>query len=69
MSFIDEALAEVTRVEKTLQVYDELLGSVKQQMDHIHQENSLLHHITSNKAKLMDEILFLTVCGFAMSSS
>lgn len=68
MSSIDEALAEVARVEETLQVYDVLLGSVKQQMDHIHQENSLLHHITSNKAKLMDEILFLTVCGFAMSS-
>lgn len=60
MSSIDEALAEVARVEETLQVYDVLLGSVKQQMDHIHQENSLLHHITSNKAKLMDEILFLT---------
>lgn len=60
MSSIDEALAEVARVEETLQVYDELLGSVKQQMDHIHQENSLLHHILSNKTKLMDEILFLT---------
>ncbi|XP_065585612.1 exocyst complex component 1-like isoform X1 [Cyrtonyx montezumae] len=60
MGSIDEALSEVVRVEEALQVYDELLGSVKQQMDHIHQENSLLHHITSNKVKLMDEILFLT---------
>ncbi|XP_009472854.1 PREDICTED: exocyst complex component 1-like [Nipponia nippon] len=60
MSSIDEALAEVARVEETLQIYDELLGSVKQQMDHIHQENSLLHRIVSNKTKLMDEILFLT---------
>ncbi|XP_010128252.1 PREDICTED: exocyst complex component 1-like [Chlamydotis macqueenii] len=60
MSSIDEALAEVTRVEETLQIYDELLGSVKQQMDHIHQENSLLHRIVSNKTRLMDEILFLT---------
>ncbi|XP_064319519.1 exocyst complex component 1 [Phalacrocorax carbo] len=60
MSFVDEALAEVVRVEETLQIYDELLGSVKQQMDHIHQENSLLHRIISNKTKLMDEILFLT---------
>uniref|UniRef100_A0A8C6Z7A6 Exocyst complex component 1-like n=1 Tax=Nothoprocta perdicaria TaxID=30464 RepID=A0A8C6Z7A6_NOTPE len=60
MHSIDEALAEVARVENTLQVYDELLGSVKQQMDHIYQENSLLHRITSNKTKLMDEILFLT---------
>ncbi|XP_010015884.1 PREDICTED: exocyst complex component 1-like [Nestor notabilis] len=60
MSSIDEALAEVTRVEETLQIYDELLGSVKQQMDHIHRENSLLHRIISNKTKLVDEILFLT---------
>ncbi|XP_062496450.1 exocyst complex component 1-like isoform X1 [Pezoporus occidentalis] len=60
MSNIDEALAEVARVEETLQIYDELLGSVKQQMDHIHQENSLLHRIVSNKTRLMDEILFLT---------
>ncbi|XP_008942485.1 PREDICTED: exocyst complex component 1-like [Merops nubicus] len=60
MSSIDQALAEVARVEETLQVYDELLGSVKQQMDHIHQENSLLHRITSNEEKLMDELLFLT---------
>ncbi|XP_042663264.1 exocyst complex component 1 isoform X3 [Tyto alba] len=60
MSSIDEALAEVARVEETLQIYDELLGSVKQQMDHIHQENSLLHRIVSNKTRLMDEILFLT---------
>ncbi|XP_068871062.1 exocyst complex component 1-like [Aphelocoma coerulescens] len=60
MSSIDEALAEVARVEETLQVYDELLGSVKQQMDHIHRENSLLHRMASNRARLMDEILFLT---------
>ncbi|KAM6252123.1 exocyst complex component 1-like isoform 3-T3 [Spheniscus humboldti] len=60
MSSIDEALAEVARVEETLQIYDELLGSVKQQMDHIHRENSLLHRIISNKTRLMDEILFLT---------
>nr|XP_009688790.1 PREDICTED: exocyst complex component 1-like [Struthio camelus australis]XP_009688800.1 PREDICTED: exocyst complex component 1-like [Struthio camelus australis] len=60
MDSIDEALAEVARVEDTLQVYDELLGSVKQQMDHIYQENSLLHRIVFNKTRLMDEILFLT---------
>ncbi|NWR53933.1 EXOC1 protein, partial [Bucorvus abyssinicus] len=52
MSSIDEALAEVVRVEETLQIYDELLGSVKQQMDHIHHENSLLHRIVSNKTRL-----------------
>lgn len=61
MGSIDEALAEVAKVEETLQVYDELLGSVKQQMDHIQQGNSLLHQIDSNHEKLMSEILFLTV--------
>ncbi|XP_063203255.1 exocyst complex component 1-like isoform X1 [Chroicocephalus ridibundus] len=60
MSSIDEALAEVARVEETLEICDELLGSIKQQMDHIHQENSLLDRIVSNKTRLMDEILFLT---------
>uniref|UniRef100_A0A8C8RI36 Exocyst complex component Sec3 PIP2-binding N-terminal domain-containing protein n=1 Tax=Pelusios castaneus TaxID=367368 RepID=A0A8C8RI36_9SAUR len=60
MGAIDEALAEVAKVEETLQVYDELLGSVKQQMDHIQQGNSLLHQIDSNHEKLMGEILFLT---------
>ncbi|XP_027758461.1 B-cell antigen receptor complex-associated protein alpha chain [Empidonax traillii] len=62
-SSIDEALAEVARVEETLQVYDEVLGSGKQQMDHIHWENSLLHGIISNRSRLMDEILLLTVCA------
>lgn len=65
ISSIDEALAEVARVEETLHIYDELLGSVKQQMDHIHRENSLLDRIVSNETRLMDEILFLTVRGFA----
>ncbi|XP_009638979.1 exocyst complex component 1 [Egretta garzetta] len=60
ISSIDEALAEVARVEETLHIYDELLGSVKQQMDHIHRENSLLDRIVSNETRLMDEILFLT---------
>ncbi|XP_056347186.1 exocyst complex component 1-like [Oenanthe melanoleuca] len=60
MSSIDEALAEVGRVEQTLQVCDELLGSVKQQMDHIQGENALLHRVASNRARLMEEMLFLT---------
>ncbi|CAN8188951.1 unnamed protein product [Coccothraustes coccothraustes] len=60
MSALDEALAEVDRVEETLQVCDELLGTVRQQMDHIHQENSLLQRLASNRSRLMDEILFLT---------
>lgn len=65
MSALDEALAEVARVEETLQVCDELLGAVRQQMDPIHQENSLLQRLASNRSRLMDEILFLTVRGLA----
>ncbi|XP_075752762.1 exocyst complex component 1-like isoform X3 [Pelodiscus sinensis] len=60
MDSIDQALVEVAKVEGTLQIYEELLGSVKQQMDHIQQGNSLLHRIDSNHEKLMGEILFLT---------
>ncbi|NXC04688.1 EXOC1 protein, partial [Orthonyx spaldingii] len=52
LSSLDEALVEVARVEETLQVYEELLGSVKQQMDHIHRENSLLHRMASNRMRL-----------------
>lgn len=63
MNSIDEALVEVAKVEETLQIHDKLLGSLKQQMDHIQQENFLLHRIESNQEKLMGEILFLTVCG------
>ncbi|KYO45051.1 hypothetical protein Y1Q_0007359 [Alligator mississippiensis] len=60
MNSIDEALVEVAKVEETLQIHDKLLGSLKQQMDHIQQENFLLHRIESNQEKLMGEILFLT---------
>nr|XP_041572138.1 exocyst complex component 1 isoform X1 [Taeniopygia guttata]XP_041572139.1 exocyst complex component 1 isoform X1 [Taeniopygia guttata] len=60
MSALDEALAEVGRVEETLRVCDELLEGVRQQMEHIHRESSLLHHLASNRTRLMDEILFLT---------
>ncbi|RLV98417.1 hypothetical protein DV515_00010742 [Chloebia gouldiae] len=60
MSSLDEALAEVGRVEETLRVCDELLEGVRQQMEHIHRESSLLHRLASNRTRLMDEILFLT---------
>lgn len=61
MSSIDEALAEVARLEETLQALEELLGSVGQQMDHIQRESSLLHRVVTNRTRLMEEILFLTV--------
>ncbi|XP_030919294.1 exocyst complex component 1-like, partial [Geospiza fortis] len=60
MGTLDEALAEVGRLEETLQVCEELLGAVRQQMDHIHQESSLLQRLASNRSRLMDELLLLT---------
>ncbi|XP_074407713.1 exocyst complex component 1-like [Zonotrichia albicollis] len=60
MGTLDEALAEVGRLEQSLQVCEELLGAVRQRMDHIHQESSLLQRLASNRSRLMDEILLLT---------
>ncbi|OWK51451.1 Exocyst complex component 1 [Lonchura striata] len=60
LSALDEALAEVGRVEETLRVCDELLEAVRQQMEHIHRDSSLLHRLASNRTRLMDEIVFLT---------
>ncbi|XP_038604389.1 exocyst complex component 1-like [Tachyglossus aculeatus] len=59
MGFIDEALEEVAGVEETLQVYEKLLGTMKEQMDHIQQRNSFLQLIDTNQEKLKNEILFL----------
>ncbi|XP_029463838.1 exocyst complex component 1-like [Rhinatrema bivittatum] len=60
MVSMEEALAEVCRVEKSLEVHVNMLGSVKQQMDHIQKGNSLLQLIDSNQQKLMLEVYFLT---------
>ncbi|KAM3662713.1 exocyst complex component 1-like [Ammospiza maritima maritima] len=65
MGALDEALAEVGRLEQSLQVCEELLGTVRHRMDHIHQESSLLQRLASNRSRLMDEILLLTVRGLA----
>ncbi|RMB98240.1 hypothetical protein DUI87_25143 [Hirundo rustica rustica] len=46
---MDEALAE-----ETLQACEELLGSVKQQMDHIHWGNSPPHRAASGRTRLTD---------------
>ncbi|XP_028923581.1 exocyst complex component 1-like isoform X2 [Ornithorhynchus anatinus] len=59
VGFIDEALEEVADVEETLQIYEKLLGTMKQQMDHIQRRNSFLQLIDTNQEKLMNEILFL----------
>ncbi|XP_062917457.1 exocyst complex component 1-like [Mobula hypostoma] len=59
MELIDVSLVEVRNIEQTLQTYEELLQSVKEQMDHIHQSNNQLQVIDSNQQKLLEEVLFL----------
>nr|XP_033799895.1 exocyst complex component 1-like [Geotrypetes seraphini] len=60
MGFVEEALEEVFRVERSLDVHVSMLGSMKQQMDHIQKGNSLLQLIDCNRQKLMHEVHFLT---------
>ncbi|GCC18123.1 hypothetical protein chiPu_0017809 [Chiloscyllium punctatum] len=59
MELIDVALVEVKSIEQTLQTYEELLQSVKEQMDHIHQSNYQLQVIDCNQQKLLEEVIFL----------
>ncbi|XP_007889731.1 exocyst complex component 1 [Callorhinchus milii] len=59
MELIDMGLVEVNHIENTLQTYEELLQSVKEQMDHIHQSNYLLQVIDSNQQKLLEQVTFL----------
>ncbi|XP_048400001.1 exocyst complex component 1-like isoform X1 [Stegostoma tigrinum] len=59
MELIDVALVEVKNIEQTLQTYEELLQSVKEQMDHIHQSNYQLQVIDCNQQKLLEEVIFL----------
>uniref|UniRef100_A0A4W3H2T0 Exocyst complex component 1-like n=1 Tax=Callorhinchus milii TaxID=7868 RepID=A0A4W3H2T0_CALMI len=61
MELIDMGLVEVNHIENTLQTYEELLQSVKEQMDHIHQSNYLLQVIDSNQQKLLEQVTFLVV--------
>ncbi|GCB69749.1 hypothetical protein scyTo_0005534 [Scyliorhinus torazame] len=59
MELIDVGLVEVKNIEQTLQTYEELLQSVKEQMDHIHQSNYQLQVIDCNQQKLLEEVIFL----------
>ncbi|XP_067903683.1 exocyst complex component 1-like isoform X2 [Heterodontus francisci] len=59
MELIDVGLVEVKNIEQTLQTYEELLQSVKEQMDHIHQSNYQLQIIDCNQQKLLEEVIFL----------
>uniref|UniRef100_H3DJV5 Exocyst complex component 1 n=1 Tax=Tetraodon nigroviridis TaxID=99883 RepID=H3DJV5_TETNG len=59
MQLLDEALAEVDTIEGKLSSYEEMLQSVKDQMDQISQSNHLIQISNTNNGKLLDEIQFL----------
>ncbi|XP_062306538.1 exocyst complex component 1 isoform X1 [Osmerus eperlanus] len=59
MQLLDEALSEVDTIEGKLSSYEEMLQSVKEQMDHISQSNLLIQISNTNNGKLLDEIQFL----------
>lgn len=61
MQLLDEALAEVDTIEGKLSSYEEMLQSVKDQMDQISQSNHLIQISNTNNGKLLDEIQFLVV--------
>uniref|UniRef100_A0A3B4DJX5 Exocyst complex component 1 n=1 Tax=Pygocentrus nattereri TaxID=42514 RepID=A0A3B4DJX5_PYGNA len=59
MQLLDEALTEVDTIEAKLLSYEEMLQSVKEQMDQISQSNRLIQISNTNNSKLLDEIQFL----------
>ncbi|KAL1022601.1 hypothetical protein UPYG_G00029750 [Umbra pygmaea] len=59
MQLLDEALSEVDTIEGKLSSYEEMLQSVKEQMDQISQSNRLIQISNTNNSKLLDEIQFL----------
>lgn len=61
MQLLDEALQEVDQIELKLSSYEEMLQSVKEQMDQISESNHLIHLSNTNNVKLLSEIEFLVV--------
>ncbi|XP_034439558.1 exocyst complex component 1 isoform X6 [Hippoglossus hippoglossus] len=59
MQLLDESLSEVDTIEGKLSSYEEMLQSVKEQMDQISQSNRLIQISNTNNGKLLDEIQFL----------
>ncbi|CAL8306958.1 unnamed protein product [Lota lota] len=59
MQLLDQALSEVDNIEDKLSSYEEMLQSVKEQMDQISQSNRLIQISNTNNVKLLDEIQFL----------
>ena len=61
MQLLDAALGEVDHIEDKLSSYEEMLQSVKEQMDQISQSNRLIQISNTNNGKLLDDIQFLVV--------
>uniref|UniRef100_A0A8D3AUM0 Exocyst complex component 1 n=1 Tax=Scophthalmus maximus TaxID=52904 RepID=A0A8D3AUM0_SCOMX len=59
MQLLDESLSEVDTIEGKLSSYEEMLQSVKEQMDQISQSNRLIQISNTNNGKLLNEIQFL----------
>ncbi|KAM3831737.1 exocyst complex component 1 isoform 5-T5 [Vipera latastei] len=59
MKLLDEALKEVDQIEVKLSSYEDMLRSVKEQMDQISESNHLIHLSNTNNLKLLSEIEFL----------
>ncbi|XP_048797519.1 exocyst complex component 1 isoform X2 [Lagopus muta] len=59
MKLLDEALKEVDQIEIKLSSYEEMLQSVKEQMDQISESNHLIHLSYTNNVKLLSEIEYL----------
>ncbi|XP_041114273.1 exocyst complex component 1-like isoform X3 [Polyodon spathula] len=59
MQLLDEALNEVDTIEGKLSSYEEMLQSVKEQMDQISQSNHLIQLSNTNNVRLLEEIEFL----------
>uniref|UniRef100_A0A8C5G8X9 Exocyst complex component 1 n=1 Tax=Gouania willdenowi TaxID=441366 RepID=A0A8C5G8X9_GOUWI len=59
MQLLDEALTEVDTIEGKLSSYEEMLQSVKEQMDQISQSNRLIQISNTNNGKLLNEIQFI----------
>ncbi|XP_077137285.1 exocyst complex component 1 [Ranitomeya variabilis] len=62
MKLLDEALKEVDQIEGKLSSYEEMLQSVKEQMDHISESNHLIELSKANSETLLGEIEFLVCC-------
>ncbi|XP_073439668.1 exocyst complex component 1 isoform X2 [Dendrobates tinctorius] len=59
MKLLDEALEEVDQIDGKLSSYEEMLQSVKEQMDHISESNHLIELSKANSETLLEEIEYL----------